>query len=112
MAGKEGQRLIGVESAGAVALSNAINHLVGSTSTLLTRPAGATMLVLGCEVGAFRLRVGDHDDTLTGTAPNTSVTGGSGSWKLAAGDSLVIPAPANITACGGSASDILTYYWL
>jgi hypothetical protein len=113
MSGREGQRIIGVESAGAVALGDLINHLVGVTATLFTRPAGKTMLVLSCEAGSFRVRLGDrHTSGLVSTAPGASVTNGSGSLKLAAGDSLVLPAPAQISAIGASATDILTYYWL
>jgi hypothetical protein len=112
MSNKQGQRIIDVESAGAVALSDAINHLYGNTATLLSRPTGASLLVLHCEAGAFRLQLGDKHATLAGSAPSGSVTDGSGSEKIAAGERLTLPAPAQITACGGSGTDILTYYWL
>ncbi len=75
-----------------IAVSHNVNYLVGDTTTVLVRPdADKTTLVLDCEVGFFRGRVGDHvapgttDFVLNGAfATDTAWTKGTG-WTIAAG---------------------------
>lgn len=108
-----GQRVISPEAMQAIALGE-VNVVYGSTATLLTRPAGKTVLVLRADAGSFRLRLGDHVSTgmPTAFAPGAAISDGTGSWALAANAERIMPAPATMTVKGYAGTDALSYYWL
>jgi hypothetical protein len=114
MSDLQAQRVIGLGEAGVVALSDAINHLVGTATTVLARPGDKTFLVLIAETGNFRARLGSHTEPeMPATADIAMAVGdGTGALRLAAGNRTVLPAPKVITVKGYSASDVLTYYWV
>lgn len=105
-----GQKRSTVEDVGSIALPEEINHVVGTTATVLTKPNFARHLVLHAEAGDWRLKTGSFP-SLGSTAPAASVTDGSGSLLLKEGDQLVIPAPDTFTVKGPSSGSILTYIW-
>lgn len=53
-----GQQVLSARELGLVPLGNA-KHVYGNTATALTRPAGATAIVLDVESGSFRVQKGD-----------------------------------------------------
>ena len=105
----KGQSKISPEAQGLKRLGNAINHLVGVTVSLLS-VGGEESLFMQVENGNFRIALGDKTGSLTFTAPSGSVTDGSGSILLKAGDILEITKPTEITAAGDVAGAILTYW--
>lgn len=106
-----GQPRLTAQDVGAVALPEEVNHAYGSTVALLTKPAGANLLVLVAESGSFRLKAGDHG-SLSSAAPSGSVTDGTGSLLLPQGATMTIPAPAELTVKGSAGTAILTYFWV
>lgn len=58
MADLEGQQILNGIQLGAVSIGP-VNHVVGDTATLLTKPNDESVLVLDVEVEDFRVRVGD-----------------------------------------------------
>lgn len=84
----EGQNKLNAEKFGATSIG-AVNHIVGDTVTLLTKPNDEAILVLDVEVGDFRVRVGDFtavgaDVVVNGDfAADTDWTKGTG-WTIAA----------------------------
>lgn len=94
-------------------LGDEVNHLVGNTATLLTKPDNSvSILYLSCEVGNFRIKNGDATGTITSATPSASVTDGSGTWKISEGEQITIAAPKDITVIGDSAESVLTYFWV
>lgn len=113
----EGQRPLSPEAIGAVPVSDRISHVVGTTATLLTKPAGAQVLYLVAEKGVFRLRVGDQTSSMPADPyPAATVTNGSGGFLLrSVGDQsqgIPMPAPNRVTVKGYSSDAVLSYYWL
>ena len=110
----KGQRVIEAEEAGAVALSDSIKAVVGTTATALTRPSGARMLVLQADVNGWRVRLGDfHTSGMPSVEfPAASVTDGSAGWYIAAGRTLTLPAAGVVTVKGYAGSSVLSYYWV
>lgn len=105
-----GQPKLTAQDAALLPLPEEVNHVVGTTVTTLTAPAGATTLTMICEVNNFRIKAGTHGSLSSG-APGATVSTGTGSVKLVADQKLVIPAPTTITVVGTAAGSILTYYW-
>ncbi len=119
MAGLESQQILETKDIGEIALSNGINHAFGvQAELLLTAPAGARLLYLRSEIGAWRVQIGDRsiatgDSEVPSVAsPVASVTDGSGSLPLLQGESIVIPSPTIVTVASFDAADVLTYYYL
>ena len=54
-------RAVAPEKVQAVQLSRSVNHLVGVTPVLVTRPAGMRRLTVRCESGTIRARPGKYD---------------------------------------------------
>lgn len=110
-----GQRVLPAEALGALPIPDTVDCVVGATATLLTRPTNArTALVLLCDKGGFRVRLGDyHASGMPGAInPGASVTDGSAGVLVAEGASVVLGAPEKITVKGYAADSVLTYYWL
>ena len=110
-----GGHRISLEAAGALQLAEDINHLYGVETTLIERPTGDfQILVLLSESGSWRVRLGDH--TLSGMPGAADITAdvsdGSGSLRIEASGSLVIPAPSAVTVKSYDAGAVLTYYFL
>jgi hypothetical protein len=103
MAGVEGQSRISVEDAGVIPLGKALNHYVGATSTLLTRPTlaygPARFLRIQVLQGSFRVKLGDFSArtfTAAAFATGTLSTGvghqfqtGDGPYRV--GSSTTLP---------------------
>lgn len=108
MSGLEGQRKISVEHAAALLLAKDINHLVGTTATLLVAPAGATHMVMKVEANDFRARLGDYVAavfTTTFATDMLNITGhgrktGDGPFQVSSSTTL----PAGLLAA--------TNYWI
>lgn len=85
----ENQSVTTARESGLVSLGD-VNHLVGSTATVLTKPQGKTSLFLDVESGSFRLKKGSYaslgPELLTNTdfATDTNWTKGTG-WSISAG---------------------------
>lgn len=103
----------------ALALSDRINTVRGVTPTLITNSAQynsalTSILVLHAEAGGWRVRLGDH--TTSGMPDNemplASISDGSGSLYIPAGETKVLSAPRYITVKGFSQDSCLTYYFL
>lgn len=113
MAGLEGQRVVGVEDLGAIPVSNTVKALVGTTATVLTKPAGAKLLVLVADKGAWRFRIGSVAGSMPAAVdPAASVTDGTAGVKILEGSKQVLSAPGTVTVKGYNATDVLTYYWV
>jgi hypothetical protein len=117
MSDMKGQNILTAQDIGAVAVADLVYAVVGTTKTKLVRPTGATILVMMCESGTFRARIGDHSGTGDATmpaaaTPTASDTTGVSGIKIPSGSSVVIPSPSVITVVGYSNTDALTYYWL
>ena len=98
-------------------LSATINALVGTVSTLLTKPTGATWLVLFADKGGFRVRQGDHSATGDNIMPATlvpaaSVSDGSVGLACNVGQTLALPAGNKFTIKQYAADSCVTYYWV
>jgi len=98
----------------ALPVAGEVHHVVGSTATLLTRPAGMTMLVLAADKGNWRFRMGDRTSAGMPAAfqPAATVSDGSGAFGIREGARQVFTAAALSTVKGYNADDVLTYYWL
>lgn len=79
-----------------------VNHVVGTTEVLLSRPVGADTLVLQVESGTFRYRIGDYVGRAFAAAAVTVATDvvavtahglddGDGPYKLTTDDTLPEP---------------------
>jgi hypothetical protein len=108
------QRMLQAEQIGCLPVSDAINHVYGSTATLLEKPTGKHTLVLVADKGGFRLRVGDYvaSGMPSTEYPAAGVTNGSGALYLGQGGVLVMPGPSDVTVKGYAADSVLTYYWI
>jgi hypothetical protein len=89
------QQQISLEALGVLPLSDAINNVVGTASTVLVRPSGAKAIVLMADVGDFRVKLGDNTvKTISAVSGNNlTVTGhglfnGQGPIQLATTGSL------------------------
>lgn len=119
MADLHKQRVIPIESMGAVPLPDLIDHVVGTTATLVSKPSETgispfTGILLKAERGNWRLRLGDRTSAGMPSVeyPAATQTDDAGSWLLAEGESIVLPALSQLTVKGFAASSILTYGWL
>lgn len=117
MANYGGQRIISVEDMGALALSDEVNAVVGTSATKITKPTGALKakaLVLMSDKGGFRVRRGDFVSSGMPTVeyPTVSVTDGTGGLYIPSGGFVILPAPDQVTVKGYAADSVLTYYWL
>jgi hypothetical protein len=94
-------------------IPGSVHSVYGSTATLLTRPTGATTLVLMADKGAWRVRVGDHvvSGMPAAADPTASITDGTGAVKIKEGEYVSIPSPAEVTVKGYAGTDALTYFW-
>lgn len=104
-------------------LNEKIDHIVGTTATLIPRETGMSLIVLSIEVGTFRLKPGDYTaGGLVAAAPadttyNDSGNEGEGGLLLSAGDAnqasavYILPMPDELTVVG-SASAVLTFWFL
>lgn len=110
----QGGRRISPEAAGAVALSDTIKAVYGTTATVLTAPAGDyKMLVMMADVGDWRVRLGSVAGSMPASAdPGAAITDGTGGAKIGEGKSLVIPCNGSVTVKGYTATSVLTYWWL
>lgn len=106
------QFVLNYPDSGVLPLGDEINHLVGTTATLLEAPAGARYFFYKVENKNFRAMLGDQTGSISASAPGASVTNGTGSWKLTEGSSGVLPAATELTVKGDDAAAILTYYWV
>lgn len=98
--------------AGAVAMNEAIDLVLGGTATLLTKPAGATVLVMKAEVGSFQVKPGDYVSAFPApVATTTDTTAGNATWGIATGETIKMAAPDKITVKGVDGSAALKYYW-
>ena len=103
----------------AMPIGGAINAIVGTTSTVISAPKGATFLVLQADSGDFRVRQGDHsggagsiDSTMPAAAiPTVSVSDGTAGFRIASGTKVILPA-ATITAKGYASGSALSYYFI
>lgn len=118
--GLESQLIIEPQQAGAIALSDDVNHRVtvaAPEELLISNPGGKKMLVLVAETGTWRMGVGDRtatgDNDMPGVAaPAANVTDGTGTYPLVEGKDIVLPAVDNITVEAYNIGDTLTYFWL
>lgn len=116
MADLKGQRVIDLESMGAIALPSEINHVVGTTATLLAKPSETgkqlyRALVLKADKGNWRVRVGDFSASGMPSVdmPTTTQTDAAGAWVLLEGEPLVLPIGTQFTVKGYTATSVLTY---
>lgn len=103
-----------LDRAGAMALSESMNVLVGSTPLLMERPEGATLLVLYAQKGGFTLRLGDFVSSGMPAALDAaaSLADGNAGYPINEKQRLVLSAPLEITAKGYAADSALHWYWL
>jgi hypothetical protein len=118
-----GQRMLSASEIGALPVSNLIYSVVGTTPTLITKPAPAgadaiQALVIFCEKGSFRIRTGDCSSTGTNDMPTlefpaaSEMVEGKGGVYMAAPSQICVPSPSLITVKGYSATSTISYYWL
>lgn len=119
MADLRKQRVIPIESMGAVPLPDIIDHVVGTTATLVSKPAESgiapfTGILLKAEKGNWRLRLGDRTSEGMPSVeyPAATQSDDQGAWLLAEGESIVLPAMSQLTVKGFAATSILTYGWI
>lgn len=114
MASLLGQDLIDLESMGAIALPNEINHIYGTTAKKLVSPDGARALVVMADKGGWRIRTGDFESSgMPATElPAAAVTDGSGGWYIPELQAYVLPAAVVFTFKGYAANSVLSYGWL
>lgn len=109
----QNQKVPSADQIGLLAVSDAVQHLKGTTATVIAKPSNdKSILVLMVEEGNFRYTIGDTTSTIGNTDPSASVTNGSGSVKITKGAPVAFAAPTSFTARGYTANDILTYWWL
>ncbi len=109
----QGQRLSALHDDDATVLSSEVNHVVGMVPTLLARPVGRRELILTTDRGGWRLALGDRTASMPGDElPAASVTDGSGAAYLAAGKSMRLSGPAQVTVRAYASDSVLTYWWL
>lgn len=114
-----GSELPTLDRAGALAISELIYHIVGTTPTYVEKPleedGGAKFLFLFADRGNWRIRTGDdYSGAMPGTEfPSaTELVNGTGGLLLREGAGLLISAPANFTVKGYAANSVLTFYWM
>jgi hypothetical protein len=112
-----GQRVPSPETLGCLPLSSDVNHVVGTTATKITKPAGKMILVIVADKGGWRYAVTDRSGSGTNDMPAAefpvaSVTDGTGAMHLGPGGSQLLPGPSTTTVKGYAADSVLTYYWL
>ncbi len=74
MAGQESQRFNDWADLSAVNLPRAVDHVVGTTETILKRPDGKSVLYLHAENAPFRARLGDLRAKTFTAAVNDEIT--------------------------------------
>jgi hypothetical protein len=105
------------------AINEKIDHVVGSTPTLILRPPRMSRIVISIEVGSFAFKPGDHVALpLATTAPGATTFAdtleeGTGRLLLSkvANDShevFVLPMPDQLTVVGSAGGDILTFWFI
>lgn len=95
---------------GAPLLDSEIQVLKGTTSTTLTKPSGKTTLTLKVTVGTFEIVNGAETLTYSG-APSTT-TNGTGQLPVTTTDGFItFTSPEQVSLVGGSADDIVYYFW-
>lgn len=108
-----GQRVVSIDDAEAVAISNEVNVVYGQTATLLTKPAYATMLVLHPVKGDWNIRVGNVTGAMPAAfLPGAAVSDGTAGYPIKEGTRLTMPAPATLSVKGYAADSALTYYYV
>lgn len=111
----QGGRRISPEAAGAVALSDTIKAVVGTTAVAITKPVGDfKLLCLQAAKGDWAIRLGDfHTSGMPAAAvPSVAVTDGTGGWRIPEGRELVIPCTGTVTVKGYASDSALSYFWL
>lgn len=103
-------------------LNQVVDHVVGSTRTLITRPPsnlGLKRVALQVEAGAFRVAAGDRssDTGFTAAAPSATtyedtLEEGGGGLLLQGADVRVMPMPSQLTVVGNGAGAVLTFWFL
>lgn len=99
------------------ALCEGVNHVVGDSVTVITRPSPRfNVMCYKVEAGAFRVKLGTHS-TIPNSAPSATTEGTSdeddGTVKWDALDFIrSVPACETITVRGTTSGSILTYWFL
>lgn len=108
-----GQRNAAPSDDGSTVLASEINHVVGTTPTLLARPAGRRVLRLMADKGGWRVALGDRTASMPGVEfPAASLTDGSGVAYLATGRSMTLIGPSQVTVRTYASDSVLTFWWL
>jgi hypothetical protein len=99
--------------AGAVALSPNINSVTGNAAKLVTGGSGR-LLVIACDKGSARIRLGDHVADMAGTAefPAADITDGTSAIYIPQGASVVFPAFATWTVKLFGTDPALSYWYV
>lgn len=108
-----GQRNAAPNEDGTALLPSEINHIVGPAPTLLARPPGRRVLHLMADKGGWRMALGDRTASMPGDEfPAASLTDGSGVAYLAAGRSMTLSGPSQVTVRAYASDSVLTFWWL
>ena len=108
-----GQRTAAPHDVRSTVLASEINHVVGTTPTLLARPPGRRVLHLMADKGGWRLALGDRTASMPGDEfPVTSLTDGTGVAYLAAGRTMTLTGPSQVTVRAYASDSVLTFWWL
>jgi hypothetical protein len=108
-----GQRNAAPNDDGSMVLGSEINHVVGMAPTLLARPPGRRVLHLTADKGGWRMALGDRTASMPGDEfPATSLIDGSGAVYLAAGKSMTLSGPSQVTVRAYANDSVLTFWWL
>ena len=104
------------EDVGVIPLSPAINCHYGSTSKLIEKSTGESILVLVARKGSWNIRLGDHSLTGDNTMPTAylagaAVTNGTAGFPIAEGERLSLYAPSEMTIKAYAADSELVYWY-
>lgn len=97
----------------AMVFPNEISDVVGTTATLLTRPAGARMITLMAVKGSWNVREGNRVSAgmPTAFAVTSASTAGEAGYPVHEKDRITIQAPELLTVKGYAGTDVLSYFW-
>ena len=108
-----GQRNAAPDGDGSMVLGSEINHVVGTAPMVLARPPGRRVLHLMADKGGWRMALGDRTASMTGDEfPAASLIDGSGAAYLAAGKSVTLSGPSQVTVRAYASDAVLTFWWL